>query len=244
MKLSHYRCISALLFILAVSVLFFSPLTVGEDQIRHDCYEHYANEEYGKAHAACVSEAESGDMEAVWVLSRMYFFGRGVEEDRRYSLSLASYAAENGNARAQFDLGGAYEFGEGVDQSYEKAMAWYKEAAAQGHSGAIFEVGTMYDDAQGVVEDHHAAFRWYRSAAEKGHEEAQWYLALMFQAGEAVQQSYERAYLWGMIAERNGNVLAKYMLEDVKDELNVETQAMVLRVVQRCLATDYRDCGA
>ena len=228
---------------LVVATGVLAALHASAERAHSDCYENYQKGEYGDAYAACVTQAESGDMKAVWLLSRMTNFGEGVDSDIDEAVSLARHAAEGGYANAQFDVASYYEFGEGVIQSYEEAMTWYRKAAKQGHSGAMFEIGTMYDDAQGVTEDHHAAFRWYRAAAEKGHTEAQWYLAIMFSEGEAVQQSYEQAYLWSSVARRNGHFTAKYTVDDAANQLSTETQANVRRVVERCLNTNYVDCG-
>lgn len=79
---------------------------------------------------ALVNAAEQGNANVQRSLGRMYYSGRGVQQDYKEAIKWYTKAAEQGNTAAQFLLGGMYERGEGVPQNYVYAYAWTNLAAS------------------------------------------------------------------------------------------------------------------
>ena len=81
---------------------------------------------------------------AIYNVGVMYFYGRGVQENKQQALELVQKAAETGVIEANWRLGQMYQHGEGVSQNTEEAYEHYLLAANQGHAAAQFELGKMY----------------------------------------------------------------------------------------------------
>ena len=78
-------------------------------------------------------------------LGHMYYYGNGVEENKREAFKLYSKSAEQGNATAQLYLGNMYEEGDGVQLNYDDAVKWYKKALANGESDAKEKIRKLED---------------------------------------------------------------------------------------------------
>ena len=81
--------------------------------------------------------AQQGDAEAQWFLGDCYFFGDGVEKNKREAVNWYFLSAEKGNAEAQRRLGACYYFGHGIPINRQEAIRWYRLAAKQGNTVAI-----------------------------------------------------------------------------------------------------------
>ncbi|MGD0465324.1 MAG: ankyrin repeat domain-containing protein [Gammaproteobacteria bacterium] len=103
---------------------------------------------YQQASEMEVRDQNSLDMKykslAIYNVGVMYFYGRGVQENKQLALELVQKAAEFGVAEANWRLGQMYQLGEGVAQNNEKAYKHYLLAANQGHADAQFNLGKMY----------------------------------------------------------------------------------------------------
>ena len=76
-------------------------------------------------------EATQGNVEARYLMGRMYAKGEGVVQDHEDAALSFRQAAEQGHAKAQALLGFYYAKGEGVAKDLVAAYAWLSAAADQ-----------------------------------------------------------------------------------------------------------------
>ena len=148
-------------------------------------------------------------------LGDMYYYGRGVKEDKAEAARWHRKAAEQGDVVAQSSLGLMYDLGWGVEKDYAEAVKWFRKAAEQGNAGAQYSLGAMYYYGRGVEKDYAEAVKWFRKAAEQGNAGAQYSLGAMYENGYGVKQNYKTAYMWYCIASLNG-INANYRLQDLE----------------------------
>jgi TPR repeat protein len=81
----------------------------------------FAREDYGRAAAIFVREAERGDAVAQTYLGSMYTSGRGVPQDYVAAVQWLRRASDQGYPAAQFLLGMMFDKGHGVKQDFVEA---------------------------------------------------------------------------------------------------------------------------
>lgn len=118
-------------------------------------------------------QAEAGDLDAQFDLSRMLEVGKGVKANAEESVSWLRKAAEKGHANSQYGLGIHLVTGNGVMPDPKEAYLWFNKAALQGHAYGEHAVGVCLRDGQGVKADQAEAKKWILLAAEHGHSTAQ-----------------------------------------------------------------------
>ncbi len=112
--------------------------------------------------------ANSGVIEAMFLMGTAYAEGLGKPVDPALAVSWYRLAAEQGNTLAQHNMGNVYSAGVGVKQSDTLAVYWWELAAAQGDAIPQFRLGEMYEQGRGVEQDIEAALRWYEDSAQRG----------------------------------------------------------------------------
>ena len=166
--------------------------------------------------------AKAGESNAQFVLSMMYFDGRGapsnVTEGKRWLRAAAATGvdtvlalANEGHAGAQYLLGGMYTGGYAVTASASQAAESFRAAADQGHAGAQFLLAGLYGAGRGVPEDAAEALRWMRAAADQDHESAKRELAKL-----TAQREAEDAARY----EREAQAREQEETEEIKSELH------------------------
>ena len=157
-------------------------------------------------------KAEAGDMEAQFQLGLAYYFGNGVDANKKEAAKWWRLAARQEHVKAQFNLGMLYDHGEGVEQDKAKAAAWYQSAAAQHAAQAQFNLGLMYHHGEGVEQDYAKAAKWWQLAARQEHAKAQFNLGVSYNKGEGVPQDDTQAVKWYQRAARQGYTKAQVNL--------------------------------
>ena len=169
----------------------------------------YERGNYAEALAQWLPLAERGHAEAQYGVGRLYYYGRGVDQDFAEAARWYLAAAEQGHARSQTNLGILFEEGRGVPADAERAAEWYAKAAAQGRAVARNHLARMYEEGRGVPRDERRAAELYEAAAREGHAEAQFRLARMYEEGRGVAPDPEIARKWDRRAARNGYIAAQ-----------------------------------
>lgn len=123
----------------------------------------------GTAHdlADIIQGAESGNVEAQYILGGMYEIGLGVARNDGQCAHWWQEAANQGHAGSQKALGSMYFSGRGVPQDYAKSMQWYLMAAEQGHPHAQKYVALGYRRGMGLPVDPDKAAYWKAEAAKQ-----------------------------------------------------------------------------
>lgn len=80
--------------------------------------------------------AKQGFPEAEYNLGVMYYWGKGVSEDKERALEWTAKAAKQGVIEAQYNLGIMYY----VRRNYKESEMWLTKAASQGHAQARQEL--------------------------------------------------------------------------------------------------------
>jgi len=128
--------------------------------------------------------AESGVLEAVFLLGTAYDEGLGKPEDPARASAWHRKAAERGHVLAAHNLGNAYSEGRGVLADPVEAVAWWTQAAERGDAITQLRLGEAYGAGRGVKRDLEAAADWYRRAALAGNDAARQALLRLEGSGE------------------------------------------------------------
>ena len=180
--------------------------------------------------------AELGFATAHYNLATMYFFGRGVAEDRSQAIQWVTKAAERGHELAQLGLARWYASGEYVEQDHDRAVYWFSRAAKQGNEDAKdclkffrlisdaedggayaqYKLGKMYRDGKGTPEDDAKAVEWFTRAAKQGLADAQYSLGrLYFWGGVGFSKDHTQPLQWLIEAANSGFRPAYFLLGDI-----------------------------
>lgn len=135
-------------------------------------YRAFEQQQWRDAYEYWVPEADRGNAEAQFYLSKLFRDGLGVEASEVTALTLLMLAAEGGHAAAAYRLGNLYHTGELIEQDGERALYWWRRAAGQGDVAAQLRLAALYYLGWMVEQNHEKTVEWYRRAAENGSQRA------------------------------------------------------------------------
>lgn len=113
--------------------------------------------------------AESGKVQAMYDVGKLYERGRGVNKNRTKAAEWFQKAALAGHASAQAQLGILYFEGRGVNQDYKKALKLLNAAAKQKVPSAYYQLANMYELGTGVKQDLYKSIALYQKAKQSGY---------------------------------------------------------------------------
>jgi len=116
--------------------------------------------------------AESGVLEAVFLMGTAYDEGLGKPVDPVMAASWHRRAAERGHVLGAHVLGNAYSSGRGVQEDPALAVEWWTLAAEEGDAIPQLRLGEAYEAGRGVAVDMERAREWYERAAAAGNRQA------------------------------------------------------------------------
>ena len=97
-------------------------------------FTHYKKGEYSKALKIWTEEADDGEVNAIYNIGLLYFFGNGVKKDLSIAYNYCKKAALKGLARAQNNLAYMYLNGMGINKDYVNSYAWSLIAIKNGYN--------------------------------------------------------------------------------------------------------------
>ena len=155
--------------------------------------------------------ADAGNPLAKARLSRIFFSGNGVEQDKpageRWAKGIFPQIlklAEKGDAIAEMTTGTMLADGLGALRDSKEGLEWMRKAAAQNLAQAQVNLGVMYENGIGVRTDFTEAAKWYQKAAEQGHSMGQAALGDFYFHGRGVwRNEAEAARLYQLSAAMN-----------------------------------------
>lgn len=115
-----------------------------------------------------INKANSGDVDAMLELAKMYQEGNGVRRGWRKAATFYRKAANLGNATAINRLGDMYYFGYGIEKNFYKAFELYTKSADLGNTEAINNLAFMYENGKGVMQNLQKAHELYTKSADLG----------------------------------------------------------------------------
>ena len=134
------RFIPSLALVLMLSVVSTQAQSVADGVLAME------QEDYATAYEIWLPYAEEGNAEAQSRLGTLYFWGRGVDQDRVKATELYHLAADQGYVDAMFNLANAYYNGFGVPQDYAQAAVQWNNILMQQpmNAFAMFMLGKSY----------------------------------------------------------------------------------------------------
>ncbi|KAG5187526.1 hypothetical protein JKP88DRAFT_288144 [Tribonema minus] len=173
------------------------------------------------------SAAAKGHAEALWLVGRCYYEGRGAAQnyteaaawfDRLWEECTAG-AAGRGSAKGQFYLGVLNEYGYGVPKDTKRAIAWHLRAARQGLPESDYHLGLMHAFGRGFTRDLAAAATHFQQAAARGHGPSMLYLGKMCLYGQGFPADYDLALVWFEKAAATDDPTIAQEATNARDEL-------------------------
>ena len=159
--------------------------------------KHATDDEKEEAVALLRSEAEKGNLLAIYDLGKVY------AEDKEKSFAYYKQALDgfleleptSGKMQSylQYRIGKMYCYGLGTEQNYEESFEWFLKSAVAGNRFAQFSLANQYYYGNGVEKDKEQALYWYMQATEQELPYAAYAVAQMYANGEAVAQNDETA---------------------------------------------------
>lgn len=134
--------------------------------------------------------AEAGDVEAQFLIGRMYARGEGVPQILSSAARWFAKSAEGGHALARFNYAMFLERGEATSDDPHAARGLLTQAAKQGLTAAQFKLGR---DLLQDSETREEGLRWLERAAAHEHVAASALLGQLFANGEHVTRDSKRA---------------------------------------------------
>ncbi len=117
--------------------------------------------------------AESGVLEAIFLMGTAYDEGLGRPIDHERAALWHRRAAERGHVLGAHNIGNQYSEGRGVAEDPALAVEWWTLAAEKGDAITQLRLGESYEAGRGVTLDLDAAWDWYARSAAAGNQDAQ-----------------------------------------------------------------------
>ena len=163
--------------------------------------------------------AESGDVEAQFLLGHMYFADCEYPFTDSFARDWLVKARKQGHAGACYHLA-RFPNAEGVCSIDDaESMNLLIEAGERGSVEAQRELGAYFATGDWIgPKDEAKAVEWYTKAAEQGHAESQYDLGFMMLLGEGTSKNILGGMEWLIKAAEQGNYSACRLLADIYAE--------------------------
>jgi TPR repeat protein len=158
--------------------------------------------DYRKAARLYADAADNGDAKGRAFLGEMYYYGKGVNTDKKQGIELYKQAAAMGSNYAKERLEalgikndklGDEAYVAYLKKDYKGAIKVWKKRALAGDIAAMVNLGHVYKGAK-TVQDYKQAKAWYELAIGQANSEAMVALGDMYNYGLGVPLDYEKAY--------------------------------------------------
>ena len=133
-------------------------------------------QDFGKARALLLSEAEQDNPLAMCDLGRMTADGLGCESNgddahQWYAKALSGFHSaeeEKPWKYTEYRIGKMYAAGHGTEQEYKTAAHWLTLSANEEYKYAEYSLGGLYYHGKGVKQNHKIAYALYTHSADQG----------------------------------------------------------------------------
>jgi len=141
--------------------------------------------------------ANEGDANAINELAYRYFYGEGIEEDKKKAYELYVDASNKGSIKAKFNVAMCYCTGDGIEKNEILSFNILKELAEKhNYYKSYFAIGDFYFFGGPVEIDYEKSFFYYNKALEINPEclEAKYCIAYAYYRGKGVEKDYKIAF--------------------------------------------------
>lgn len=156
------------------------------------------------------SEAEEGDIDAIFSLGTAYFYGEGVEKNLELAFHYFKKAAELGDLDGIFQTGLAYFQGLGVAADAEQAYLYFKKAASENHPKGNIMLGIYYTSEKSAHFSPEEGVRLLEKGAIHEADCASVALAICYSQGIGVEKDHKKALHWLSVGIQHKNEVAMY----------------------------------
>ncbi|MBO4555392.1 MAG: sel1 repeat family protein, partial [Elusimicrobiales bacterium] len=157
-------------------------------------------------------EAAKQYPEAQEILGKMYYEGKGVNQNYYKATEWLRKAADGNRKEAQYMLGEMYENAQGVYMNTEESVKWYKKAAEEKNTGesseekivsTLTEVAPFDEEKKKKEQEHNAEIR----------AKSQFRLGLIYEEGRRdIKKDLSKAFEYYTLSSEYGYAPAQYNL--------------------------------
>lgn len=186
-------------------------------------------------------DAASGNAEAQFLLSNMYFDGIGTTFNSEEGMRWLRAAAEQDHHDAQFALGMLYSNGRYVEKNDVEAFNWSLKSAENGNLLGYFSVGTFYMQGAGTDVNPELGVDWHLRAAEKGLSESQNALSIIYRTGIGAEKDLRKSFDYLKAAAASGHPVAVQKINELGITVNMDMSVPSNAILERAEFASYSD---
>ena len=188
--------------------------------IRSDIYnEDFPPEERLEAAKEMEQLAESGDMDAQYLMGKLWRDGPLLTPDSAEAKYWFTQAAQQGHIYAQYSLGKLLLSDDIEVHDAEQGIRWLEISAQNGNDYAAYRLGKEYFKGNHVAQSYAKAAQWFGCAAQDGNQYVQYMLGKMHLMGQGVDYDKEMGNYWLQQSADQGNVYADALLRRENEHL-------------------------
>jgi TPR repeat protein len=170
-------------------------------------------EERDQAVAEMEQLAESGDMNAQYLMGKLLRDGPLLIPDSVKARSWLERAATQGHVTAQYALGKLLLSDDVEVCDLQEGLHWLETAAENGNRCAAYRLGKEYLRGKIVEKDVAEAVDYLTQSAETGNPYAQYVLGKLYLQRKEVEQNQDAAEYWLTQSAAQGNSYAQFLLD-------------------------------
>lgn len=157
--------------------------------------------------------AESGDLNAQYLMGKLWRDGPLLTPDSVNARYWFEQAAQQGHTLAQYALGKLLLSDDVEVCNPQEGLRWLETAAENGSSYAAYRLGKEYLRGKIVKKDTAAALNWLAVSSESENQYAQYVLGKLCLSGEDTAKDSDRAVYWLTQSAAQGNGYAQFLLD-------------------------------
>jgi len=173
-------------------------------------------EERDQAVAEMERLAESGDMNAQYLMGKLLWDGPLLIPDSVKARHWLEQAVTQGHVTAQYALGKLLLSDDVEVRDLQEGLRWLRTAAENGSHCAAYRLGKEYLRGKIVEKDVAIAVDYLTQSAEAGNQYAQYVLGKLYLQEKEVGQDQGTAEYWLTQSVRQGNSYAQFLLDHRK----------------------------
>ena len=184
-----------------------------------------------------IAAETSKDAFAMYLISRAYTYGLGVNQDFSQAFNWTKKAAELGDTWGQSSLAFFYQYGLGTDVNCKESLKWFQKSVAQDNPWGAVGLGDMYlyGCGNGIISSNSKkALYWFQKAAKQGEARAQNNLGDLYRRGiGGVKESLENATQCFEEASKQGDIYANHRVGQGKKKSFEQAFRLFLEVAKK-----------
>ena len=157
--------------------------------------------------------AESGDMNAQYLMGILLRDGPLLIPDSVKARRWLEQAAAQGHAAAQYALGKLLLSDDVEVRDLHEGLHWLKTTAENGSHYAAYRLGKEHLRGKIIGKDANKAMEYFTQSAEAGNPYAQYALGKLYLQGKEVGKDREAAEYWLTQSAAQGNSFAQFLLD-------------------------------